>query len=99
MWCWPESPTVSSSETEVGSFRSGSTISVASKVFGQFPQEVVSLSRTETGEDVVLANLPPAPLLVGFMKDESEYHMWQVECMYVSIFQISSNLATSIPND
>jgi hypothetical protein len=96
MWCWPGSPkppglpgspTTSSGEIEVQSSRSGSAISVASKVFSTFNSDVVSLAKTETGKDVVLANLPPAPLLVGFVKDKSEYHMWQVERMYVSIFQ------------
>jgi hypothetical protein len=107
MWCWPmspkppglpRSPTTSSGEIEMLSFRSVSTMSLASRSFSGF-KDVVSLAKTETGDEVVLAYLPPPPLLTGFVKDKSEYHMWQVERMYVSFSKVSSNLAASIPTD
>jgi hypothetical protein len=51
-------------------------------ILSQKHPDIVSILTTEAGEDTMLVELPPPPLLVGFMKDKDGYYVWQIECKY-----------------
>jgi len=86
LWQWPQygmamdSPI--SPSTSVGNGRSNtseSSHSIASRAFQGINPSVISISRDENGEEVVLSSLPPRPLLMAFTKDKTRYRIWKTD--------------------
>jgi hypothetical protein len=87
LWTWPVSISLDkeplSPTTTVdssGSIRSGSAYTTASTVFRGFDPSIISVSEQSNGEDLVVAGLPPPPLLVSFVRKEGKYTMWKANC-------------------
>lgn len=89
LWEWPildpaskppASPRSPQHASTFGSVLSGSSYSRVSRAFDQTNQSVVSVSEAESGKTVVVAALPPSPMIMAFLHDDKSYTFWQVKC-------------------
>jgi len=87
MWCQPGStfrivptwsPVPSQVASEITAVTTSSTYTVAS-ILNQRHPDVVSVITTKIGEESVWVELPPPPVLVGFLKGSKGYYVWQTE--------------------
>lgn len=74
----PNSPRMPYGNSTVGSTFSGSSYSKASWTFRETDPSIVSVSEAESGKTVVVAGLPPSPLIMAFTQDARTYSFWQI---------------------
>jgi len=67
-------------ESEVRSFLSGSTNTLASRVSNQLDADVHPLYGNKNGDEMVVAEMPRQPIMVGFLKKGDDYFMWCFDC-------------------
>ena len=75
----PGSPagTIGSSERSVVT---GSNYTLASQTFSGFDTRVMSIMEREDGTEMILSQLPRAPLLVVLVKGKHGFSVWQFDC-------------------
>jgi hypothetical protein len=89
-WEKPNAPgrdhpsTLLSGESEVRSFLSGSTNTQASRAFSQLHADVHSVYGNKNGNEMVVAEMPPPPIMVGFLKNGDDYFMWCFDCRLIN---------------
>lgn len=89
LWQWPTvdsistppaSPKFTEHTSTVSSVLSGSSYSRVSRAFHGTNRSIVSVSEAESGKTVVVATLPPSPMIMAFLQDARTYTFWQVKC-------------------
>jgi hypothetical protein len=77
LWQWPISQTTPL--TKKDSIRSGSSHTKAAKVFQASNPSIISRSEVEDGMEVIVAALPPPPLLMAFTESGGTYTIWKTD--------------------
>ncbi|KAF2099126.1 hypothetical protein NA57DRAFT_56748 [Rhizodiscina lignyota] len=79
----PSEPSSSSLSNSIYS-KSGQS-SIAHQTFQAFDPNVVSITGVGGGGEMMIAELPPAPVLVFLVQRESKYTMWHLELLQVEL--------------
>jgi len=75
----PSSPT-GTIDSSQRSMTTGSSYTLASQTFSGFDTRVMSIMEREDGSEMVLSQLPLAPLLVVFVRGRKQFSIWQFDC-------------------
>jgi hypothetical protein len=88
LWQWPipdpvpklpAAPTSPRRASTMSSVLSGSSYSRVSRAFHETNRSIVSVSEADSGKTVVVAALPPSPVIMAFLQDAKTYTFWQIK--------------------